>query len=719
MKALFIKEFRQGRPLLIFAAIMALLIPLSYAVFARAAFLYLDSYNSEWLPLIFGFAVMAVPPLIAAFASSGLFCSEAHRGTLPVLFALPLSRCRIWLAKLLAALALTLAGSLLVLIIGGALLPGPYRELPLWDHLPELCCCIIFSLALGAFCSSLSRSVNAALPAAVLLGGAIIAGAAALRFYYGAPLLGPPWLDIALWCLFASPALLLASALVLARGELLESARKWLFGAPVALLGAALIVLLVIGVARATTTYDRSDVSWLTDVTDPAGGPAVCLLSQAKPFGLVPRWLFNLLLHEEGLFPGEFGLHEIPVSHRASYAVTLDLTTGRELFHMRAPLDYKDWTRPSPGSAACSPDGRLAALITQPAGLTWGIRQNRPAQLHILDTHRGEVLYLGLPDLKISAGMGTESLNLSWSPSGDYLALSKRASSAVHVTTMYLLRVDGSQSRTRPLILRSPYWAPNEDVIYGFDGQHNLVRAYPDDRANEVIWTPRAVLEDSQRRFGPESISPDGKWIAVYEYTAQETEHPGDGPREVHRLHVVPTDSGDSRVIWREDRRSYSLVGVATWSGDGRFLYLLPRRYDEPRRKRLHRLLCWSRQADEMTPIGPEIECTTIQLLARPHSDQAILRWLDWEWPRERRGQARLISGSLVVADAAGAWHSMPFGDGSAQSAVEHAPIGFDSQGRLIFLAETSGLDIRSGEPRFNRIEALDLDTGAAEQIYP
>jgi len=120
-----------------------------------------------------------------------------------------------------------------------------------------------------------------------------------------------------------------------------------------------------------------------------------------------------------------------------------------------------------------------------------------------------------------------------------------------------------------------------------------------------------------------------------------------------------------------------------------------------------------------MTPIGPEIECTTIQLLARPHSDQAILRWLDWEWPRERRGQARLISGSLVVADAAGAWHSMPFGDGSAQSAVEHAPIGFDSQGRLIFLAETSGLDIRSGEPRFNRIEALDLDTGAAEQIYP
>ena len=61
----------------------------------------------------------------------------------------------------------------------------------------------------------------------------------------------------------------------------------------------------------------------------------------------------------------------------------------------------------------------------------------------------------------------------------------------------------------------------------------------------------------------------------------------------------------------------------------------------------------------------------------------------------------------------------MPFGDGSAQFAIEHEPIGFDPQGRLLFLAESSGLDVRSGEPRFSRVEALDLDTGAAEQIYP
>ena len=256
------------------------------------------------------------------------------------------------------------------------------------------------------------------------------------------------------------------------------------------------------------------------------------------------------------------------------------------------------------------------------------------------------------------------------------------------------------------------------DRYHGKVLTHELAKAIVTVEPNQEI--PLQDLEQIIPYSTARLIVLDGPTeIAVYEYTAQETEHPGDGPRNVHRLHVVSTDSGESRVIWREDRRSYSLVGVATWSGDGRFLYLLPRRYDEPRRKRLHRLLCWSRQADEMTPIGPEIECTTIQLLARPHSDQAILRWLDWEWPRERRGQARLISGSLVVADAAGAWHSMPFGDGSAQSAVEHAPIGFDSQGRLIFLAETSGLDIRSGEPRFNRIEALDLDTGAAEQIYP
>ncbi len=720
MRAVFKKEFLQGRPLLVFAAIMAVLVPLAYTAFARAAFLYVSGYDPRLLPMIFGFVVLGVPLLIAILSSAGLFSGEAHHGTLPILFALPLSRGRIWLAKLLAALALTIVGSLLVLVIGGALLPGPYRDLPIRYHLLELCCCVIFLLAVGAFCSSLSRSINSALPTTLLLAGALSSGAAALRFYYGAPLVGPPWLDIALWCALTSPALLLGSALVVTRGELLQSARKWLYGLPVALLAAALIVLLAIAVGRATTTYDRSGVRQVAQVTDPDGGRAVCLFSHARPFRSLPRWLVNLMVNEQGVSPREVEPDDLPLLYRANYVIALDLATGRELSIARAPLDSHSWTRPPADSAACSHDGRLAALINQPAGLTWGVRRNRPLKLQILDIEQDKVLYSGWPDKVLE-----RAYDLSWSPSGNYLVLSSRSygSRGGDKHTMYFLNRDGSQSRPGPLILRSPSWAPDEGVMYGFDNEDNLCRAYPDDRRTEVIWSPQPEPEGAERKIAPQALSPNGKWFALLEEMWVE---PPEVPARrsdvrTQALHLIPTAGGPSEVAWREDRSGFAIGGMdrAAWSSNSRLLYLLLSRRDDTSSMTFHRLLCWNRQTGETTWVGPEHTVwPSTRLLTRPGSDQVVLWGLQYDWSREPGRMPEVVGGTLALADSSGGWRPLPSPEESSRFATEHEPIGFDSQGRLVLLARAEGYTLEGGQ-LYRGLEALNLDTGATEHIYP
>jgi len=721
MKSLFVKEFRQGRSLLIFAAVMALLIPVCYLVLARAAFLYIAGYDAAWLPVIAGFALLGLSFFIAIFASAGLFCSEAHRGTLPILFALPLSRGRIWLAKLLAGLTLTIVASLLVLVVGGALLPGPCGDLPVRDHLADLCCSIIFLFAVGAFCSSLSRSVNAAIPATVLLAGAIIAGGATLRFYYGAPLLGPPWLDVALWCACTSPALLLGSLLVVVRGELLQSARKWLFGVPPVLLATGLIVLLVIGVARATTRYHRSNVSEVSQVSDPNGGEGVCLLSHGQPFQVVPRWLLSLMVNDESIHPGALDLDQLQRAYRANHTVVLDLVSGRERSLARFPMDYQDWTHPSPPvSAACSRDGRLAAIITQPAGLTWGVRQNRPLKLQIVEIERKKLLYSGWPE-KAPSDIYDRHFDLSWSPSGEHLVLSSGSYGGMggDKRTMYFLNKDGSQSRSGPLILRSPGWALKEDMIYGFDSNDNLCRAYPDDRPTEIIWAPQPKPEGVERSLSPQALSPDGKSFALLEAMWPEKPEPGARRSVIQTLHLIPTAGGPSEVIWQGVSSPPTLQDAA-WSGTNRFLYLVMHSWHEPSRRPFHCLLSLDRESHEITQIGPEVAYGPIALIPRPRSDQIVLWCLEYDWKHEGWPGPRLLGGHLALADPDG-WRPLPSAEESSRFAMEHGPIGFDHRGRLILLRREQSTRLRE-EPFYalhDRLEALDLDTGEVEKIYP
>ena len=113
MKALFLKEFKQGRPLLLFAVALAVLIAIGRALIARSNPYYLR--NADELNRGVGAVLLCIPALLALFAGSGLFAAEVDRGTMPVLLALPLSRRRIWLTKGLAGMALASTASILLL----------------------------------------------------------------------------------------------------------------------------------------------------------------------------------------------------------------------------------------------------------------------------------------------------------------------------------------------------------------------------------------------------------------------------------------------------------------------------------------------------------------------------------------------------------------------------------------------------------------------------
>ena len=82
MRAIFIKELRQGRLLVVFGIALALLIPLLHFVLARSP---LHGRDPEALSRTFGWLIFILPPIIALFAGSKLFSSEVDRDTLPLL----------------------------------------------------------------------------------------------------------------------------------------------------------------------------------------------------------------------------------------------------------------------------------------------------------------------------------------------------------------------------------------------------------------------------------------------------------------------------------------------------------------------------------------------------------------------------------------------------------------------------------------------------------
>ena len=742
MRALFIKELKQGRPLLIFAAVMAVLLVVAYPAVGRFLLLY-GGLEPEVLSFAFGIAAAAIIPLFAIFASSGILSGEAHAGTLPVLLGLPLSRLRIWAAMALAALALTAGGAAVVLIITRMALRSPFLSLSLTAHLPDAICFAIFLLSVGLFCSSLARSVTAALACAVLLAGGFVGGASALVFYYGAPITGLPILDLALWCFVCSPALLLGSAMSVARGELLTGFRKWLFAIPMTVVALALTIVIVCGAARIGTGYRRSAVEAVGALGVVPGGKLLPLLTAGGGF-TVSRARGDLLTAEPLQEPtlGAM-LRELRGSFRCYtrvYGIALDLETGKEALVERAfgpklsgpgfSMGYSS----GPGmSMGCSADGRWVATLTARQGLTWGRNESAPPELRIYDGPTGRLVAKGDPDILSISDWGEQLL---WSPTGKYLSVVRGSYGGWHDRKVVVRVVDRDARplSKAPIILDSACWSPVEDVLYGIDANGAVCRLSPDGRQKEVIWSPVPGMRKADRWFDRESISPDGRWIVMRDAVE------GIGPRGEARgrldaIRLIDARSGKPETLWRA-QTNYASPGryledssstAMRWSSDGQTLYALRHYRDKWARSQTalnrYQLMRWSPGEPGLKAIGSEIEASHVRLLVPPGSQEALL-WIwqqEWGEPDEHGfAPPRTIGEELLSVSREGEIKRLPDAHWPGFRGSPGRELGFDSRGRLIYLAaEESESGAVAEAPVYRSVEALDLTTGEVARIYP
>jgi len=721
MRALFLKEFNQGRPLLVFALTLALLVPAGYAVSARALFRFNPPGYDLWtLQLVVGFAILLGPLIIALVASSGIFSSEVAAGTTPILFALPLSRRRIWAAMALAALALTAAGSIILIGLDRLLLPSAFRLLPLRAYLPDIICLTLFYLSVGIFCSSLTRSVTAALAVSILLAAALTFGATWIVLAFGAFLLGLPTLDVALWCLLSSPALLLSSLLPITRGELLAAPRKWhALAVWTATIGVAVTVFLVCGIVRLATRYDRSRVTSISGASLQNGGRVLSLLTHSKSVRFpTSRLEIGQHLGSLNLDTGPPGgvPKTIPVT-TANYWVALDLDTGEELSTERIPMPYLGLYVggfEQGFGAALSPDGSRRAVYSDAPGFTWGRGETHGLQLRLLDTKDNREIYRGTPDSLQWRGF----YDISWSPTGRYLTLTREG-------TFHVFNADGSQPSEHPVPIRlkPTTWSPVEDVILGLDRNGALVRAFPDGRKTEVIWTPPPDAAVVERRFGPDYISPDGRWIVLTDTIAKTAENDlgQTYEQQLSARRLVNTEDGRAQEIWQAPDNE-TRIGDLRWLPDGTLAALRVGRRDRTKYRHTFRLLGMRPGEGSFSPVGWEIEATSARLFVGPMTDEVFVHAQWWKLTDQQGRIGPHFESTLEREELTAV--SM---DGTART-IELPPVpgllpyaerivGLDHRGRLILLG-ASQRDLRS-YPAFDRVDALDVATGQVTAIYP
>lgn len=707
MRAIFIKEFRQGRPLLVFSLLTGLLLPLLYAVLLRADPFY--RVHRDIIDGAFHYLCLVVPPIIAFFAGCGLFAGEVDWGTAPLLFGLPVSRRRIWAAKVLAGLALTAVGSAVSLALVRLFLPSVFRVAPFSAYVPDLVLWTAFAFAVAVFCSSIARHANAALALAAILVGALVAGAIALWYYLDAPLLGyTELLDVALWCFATVAALLLGSALVVTRGELLQSRRIWAIAFSTLLVTIGLTVLFVSGAARWLTRYDRSAVEAAYASVDSPGSRFARLVTVAARIPWAREFGSGWMPTSESLRVMSYTA--TGESHRRNYGIILDLETGEEALVRRIGSDG------SPSfHAAISADGRRVAVISRPLGLTWGTtsryrHREEEWTLEVWDLASKKLLYSGILERPYDAYM------MSWSPSGKYLVLPL----ARDPSTLYAMPPDGSSLTKLSPRFESWTWAADDDVIYGLGEDGVLYRAYPDARKSEVVVSLAERLTyrpDSGHSF-PDlghwlwEPSPDGRWLLIGEQFRIETENATDSDRGPHpreyALWAVRTDGSDIRKLGgtRAQKGAFKgRVGSGKWTADGATLYLAV--YNEDLKST--NILRWT--SSDVSPL-PVITGLAghVRLLARPDTDEIVI----WRWRFGGPGKPwyEATEGAVLLLDGERQVRELASRGVTAELATLYYPVGFDTYGRLV-------LSPRGSELEMPGIRALDLDTGEVRQIYP
>jgi hypothetical protein len=705
MKSLVWKELRQGRPLLLFSAVMALALSAAYLAIVRSG--RGGMAGGETAGSVLAGALIVIPQALGLLAAAGLFAAEADHGTLPVLFALPLSRARIWALKagaaaLLAAAALALLFGLTRLLAPGLL--GMTRAIATWTDLGLL---VAIAFSVGLFATVLTPNVVAAGIAAYTLAIALFIGLYLLTQQCGALLLGyDDVLDVMLWVALLAPVLLFASARAVIRGELLRWDRSLLLRFPLLLAGLLVTIGLVSAVGRAATGYSRPQVRDLAAASSPSGAPAIALLAYGRP---VP-YQRTLVPASVDARPSRMAWRPRPLNqddlsamktawgplYRNTSAVILDAKSGRELAVVREPFGTHVLR------AAVSPDGRLAAAVTGPLGLTWGARP-WPAptpSLRIVDLKTGRRLYSGTPaPLKEHAGL--QIADLSWSASGRYLAFTTsaggfgRSDSEVH-----LIGRDGTPRQEVDAQAGEHTWAwsPAEDVLYVTTAD-GLAALRPGESRAKPVWQTADPAAAGSFSLLPSGVSPKGDWIALME---SERDYVSGTSR--FALIVVSRD-GRAQTIWRD---SGSPTVSAAWSADGETLSVLT---STP----TPRLLRWRPGAAEATELlagdGLNFGYSEATLTSLPGGGLLLYPKRQYAQQQGTMLEAPLpAAAGPAIVDGAGALRPFPSPSRSRAFADESIFVTVDGDGRLLTL---------HGPPGRRTVVATDLRSSEQTRVYP
>jgi ABC-2 type transport system permease protein len=228
LKALAWKEWREQRPAILAGFALAAVLP----VFVAAGSVLQDGGPRDLLtalPIVF---LGGLWPLMAAAAGSITIANESEEGTLRFLLSRPISRGRIWLVKVgaaLAAVAVVALFSLLVIGFVNRLMPPESAAVGVATivggvgttiyHPLALVSATILLFSCSVLCSALLTRTLTAAAAGLALAMALMAGI--FLVWSGlalVPRLEPQWLAVEL--VVASAAMLLASLIVFAWGEL-------------------------------------------------------------------------------------------------------------------------------------------------------------------------------------------------------------------------------------------------------------------------------------------------------------------------------------------------------------------------------------------------------------------------------------------------------------------------------------------------------------------
>jgi|WetSurMetagenome_2_1015567.scaffolds.fasta_scaffold54423_2 ABC-type transport system involved in multi-copper enzyme maturation permease subunit len=685
MKALLLKEIRQGKTILLFGPCYGLLVWLLVG-----SLIYLLP-NFTWQDVVgLTFTVgLGGTLLIALLSGAGLFAGDVDRGTLSLLLSLPLSRKRIWGGKILAGLTQGLLASGLLLLV---LLPILYSQLdqnPLGDLHRTLLfwlCCWFAVFCVSLFFSALLEHTVGVILAALLacVGLGWLAGYTVLR--WGGGLFGYDALsDIGLWLLLLTPAILLASLAAFCRGELLRGARKWLLALPTFLLIAGISVLLLVGSVRWAVRYSRP----LVEATYPAkadwNASNIAVFALRSP----ARELFSLPDGDNWrMFYSDYD------AYRSRNLVLLNQADGREQQIIANGL-----------SAAFSADGKKAAVMYLPQGLTWWEDFSiftRGRRIEIFDLAAKKALADFAPEAQWGKGLGYLRQEIFLSPGGSWLACNVFQEQPPHYG---LIVSDVAGNKISQIELLTPgawAWGAEERGIYSIDASGRLIYSPLPTGASQILWQGREVLpyDFDQIKQIQLALSSDGRWLALQISGRVLGKGEKDQP-EFYRgrlwTYVISREGRPVYLLQQEQgaSKTESLVGSKpVWSPDSSRLYYLSGRVNAVSGE--FGLWLWrvGDKTPRVSPLPSFTENKLPEIAFRPKTDDLLI------WDKKQ----------VLLADKQGKITPFP-NDKVTALAKDHALLGIDKAGRAIVLELPIG--------NHNQIGAVNLNTGELKQIYP